>query len=298
VLLGVELAALFDPARPRRVAWVRAATCAVWIVAPLALAVGGYFALDLWWTARGRFELAGWLDWNDVWPAFAIGGLVFAAGSAASAWLYARGRLHGAFAALVATLFVFWLWAWPKMVPLMMSQRPYVEFARRLADPRLIPPGQRRALHNLGSHEPRVIWYGDLRFPRLIDQFELLAEQQGRRSLEYEVQRYGEEIVRRLDANEPVLLVAAFADFWKFLLEAPPRIEADGPPLHLWLQSRYGTLDRHMVVFGNRAPPGGDVPLVLPERQRRRLADEGARWPLSVAAPELEPARLPAEPRR
>ncbi len=298
VLLGVELSSLFDPARPRRVALVRLVTWKVWVVLPIALAVGGYFGLTTWWAQRGQYELAGWLDWDDVWPAFAVGGVLLYAGLAGAAWLYARGRISESFAALVVTMYVCWLWAWPKMVPLMLSQRPFIEFAQRLADPHVVPPGQRALLRNVGTHEPRVIWYSDLRFPRLIDQLELLAEQSGRRSLDYEKRRYGEEIVRRLESDEPVLLVASLADFWTLLTEAPPQLEAAGrplPPLHLWIQSRYGRLDQQMVLFGNRPPAHGEPPLVLPEKQRRRLASLGSRWPLAVAPPPGEAAETPAE---
>lgn len=282
VLLGIELASLFDDRRDRSpmLAWI--AALKTWIIVPAALIGGGLYGMHEWWVRRGQFEIGQVYDWIDVRNAFVIAALVISIGLGFAAWLYLRRRRGAAFAALVGTMYLMWMWAWPKLMPLVMSQRPFIEFAERLADPRIVPPGQRSLLRNVGTHEPRIIWYSDVRFGRLIDQLELLEEQGGRRSLEYEVRRYGEEITKCLAAPEPVLLVASAPDFLMYLARAPEALEAEGrsiPPLHLWLQTRSGTMDRQMVLFGNRKPPFDEPAFVLPEPLSSRQKAKGLRMP-------------------
>lgn len=294
VLLGIELAAFFDPARarPRALLWLGA--LATWIVLPAGLIGGGLYGLRQWWVLRGQFELGGVCDWSDVWRAALVTFALLAIGFALCAGLCLKRRPNAAFGALVATMFAAWLWTWPKVVPLLMSQRPFIEFAERLADPHVISPSRRLALQNVGTHEPRVIWYSDVRFPRVLDQLKLLEEQRGKRSLDYEKRRYGEAIVERLQSDQPVLFVAALTDFATFLTEAPHELEAAGrplPPLHLWIQSRCGTLDRQMVVFGNQRPPFAEPALELPESVRDKAWVRAMRRPpWDVAAPATAPA--------
>ena len=279
VLLGIELAAFFDPARARRPKLVRALGIAVWIVLPIAL-VGGGFGLLKWFALRGESELEGAYDWTDVIRQYAVAAAIMAAGFGMAVWLYLRQRRHGSFGLLVVTMWVLWLWVWPKFMPLVMSQRPFIDFAQQLADPRIVPPGQHQLLRQIGTQDSRIIWYSGLRFPRLIDQLALLQEQNGRRSLEYEVRRYGQEMIDRLERDEPVLLVAALGDYYLFLRDAPAELAQLGrkiPPHYLWLQTRYGREDTHFVVFGNRPPRFAAPELRIPAKWRARLAATGSR---------------------
>lgn len=293
ILLGIELAAFFDPRRRPRPGWDRAGVLAVGTLAPLALFAGGWFALRKWWQARGQYELEGLSSWGALWWAYLPTAAILTFGLTAAAWLYWRRREHASFGAIVATMWLMWLWAWPNVVPRLMSQRPFLDFARQLETH--VPPERRAALRQVGTHDSRIIWCSDLRFPRVIDQLELLREQQGRRSLEYEFRRYGQEMVRLLADEQLHLFVAPLETFLMFRLEAPAELARTGqalPPLHLWLQTRYGDFGRHFVLFGNRPPPFPAPELRVPDKVRARL--EAAPWPAegrpATSGPETAPA--------
>ncbi len=280
VLLGIELAAFFDPARratPRR---DLAGAVAVWVLTPTVLFGGAFWGLRRWFEKRGQYELADLYTWTDVWQAYAVAAAILVAGFSLAAWLYLRRREQLSFAAIVATMWLMWLWSWPQVMPLLMSQRPFRDFAAQLNEQ--IPAELRPHLRQLGSQDSRIVWYGDVRLPRLIDQLDLLREQGHERSLEYELRRYGEEMVRQLSGSEPVLFVASLLDYVHFLISAPEELARQGralPPQHLWLQTRYGDYGRHFVVFGNVPPPYPEPQLRVPERQRARIeaAAEAAR---------------------
>jgi len=286
VLLGIELAAFFDPQRPisRGRLWTFAVT--LWVVLPIAL-LGGGLGLHTWYQYRGAAELEGLADWSDVLHAYAVAAAIVAAGMGYAVWLYVRNRRQASFGLVVATMWLMWGWVWPKIMPLVMSQRPYVEFARQLADPRVVPPGQRYALRQVGTQDSRIIWYSDLRFPRLIDQLALLREQHGRRDLEYEIRRYGSEMVRALEDESPVLLVARLTDYYLFRLRAPAELARQGrtlPRHYVWLQSRYGRENSHFVLIGNKPPPWPPLELRLPEKWKARLAAADAAAAQAAAA--------------
>lgn len=261
VLLGVELAAFFDPRRaatPQR-DWLGAAV--VWILVPLAFA-GGTFAAHAWYK---RVGLAEGFAWGEVWRPYAIAAVIFCAGAAVAARLYQRRRENASFATLVATMWAMWMWVWPNAMPVFVSERPSLDFAAQLTEK--IDPAQYASIRQVGSQSSRIIWYGDCRFPRVIDQLELLRMQGNRRSVKREIELIGEEIVNRLVGQDLALFVASRPDYLLFLLEAPTRLADRGrtmPPVHLWLQSRVGTKDRHFVLFGNRPPPWPEPELTPP----------------------------------
>jgi 4-amino-4-deoxy-L-arabinose transferase-like glycosyltransferase len=280
VLLGIELAAFFDPARPAHPRRDRAGALAVWILLPAILLAGGLWGLRYWFERHGRFELEGLYTWRQVWVAYLVAALIVVIGTALAAWLYQRHREHASFAALVGTMWVMWLWAWPNIMPIMMSQRPFIEFAEQLADPAKVPAAYRARMESVGTQDSRIIWYSDLQVPRVIDQFTILKEQSGRRNLDYEIRRTAEAVLDKLAADQPALFVVDLPNYVKLLLAAPGELEARGramPPVHLWLQSRYGTADRHYVVFGNRPPPFPEPDLRVPPKQRAKLEAAGRR---------------------
>jgi 4-amino-4-deoxy-L-arabinose transferase-like glycosyltransferase len=298
VLLGIELAAFFDPGRranPTR-DWV--GTLAVWILAPAALLVGGLLGVRYWFKARGQSELEGLYTWSDVWQAYVVAALIVVAGFSLAAWLYRRRREHGSFAALVVTMWLMWLWVWPNVMPIVMSQRPFIDFARQLADPEKVPPAYRACIENVGSQDSRIVWYSDVRFPRVIDQLKLLKEQTGRRHLSYEIRRTGEALLEKLGGVDPVLFVAALPDYVGLLLAAPDELAKRGrtlPPLHLWLQTRCGRENRHFVLFGNQPPPFPEPDLRVPPKLRAKL--EAAGWRPAPAESSAAPsAPGPAAP--
>lgn len=302
VLLGIELAAFFDPARRTRPGLERAVALAIWIGVPGGLAVGIAVGLRKWWLRRGQYELAGLYEWTDVWLAVAVVAVLIAVGCGLSAWWYVRRKEGRAFGVLVVMMWAVWLYAWPNVLPKIMSQRPFIDFAGQLANPQLVPPGWRHNIRHIGSQDSRITWYSDVRVPRLIDQLELLQAQEGARDLEWETEQYGRAMIEHLSGDEPILLLATLPDYLMFVNAAPPRLAAEGrplPPLHLWLQTRYGTEDRHFVLFGNKPPRHAALELRLRPEVAAQMAAKGRQtawpttWPASQPADEL--ATGPAE---
>jgi hypothetical protein len=125
----------------------------------------------------------------------------------------------------------------------------------------------KKHVYQVGSQDPRLNWYGDICVPRVIDQLELLDRMGGERSLEREIRMVAEEMVRRLEGDDPVLFLAARPDYVRFLVEAPERLAREGrafPETHLWLETPCGPKARHLVVFGNREPPWPEPSLSPP----------------------------------
>ncbi len=294
VLLGIELARLFDPQRRPNPKLERAALWAVWLGVPLGLAVAGLVGLRRWYQLSGTLELEGLATGRDVAIAFAVTGAILTVGFGLAATLYQRRRAAASFALLVITMWGVWLWAWPRLLPLIESQRAYIDFARQLRDE--IPPEYRAALRSVGFQDSRIVWYSDVRFPRVIDPLQLLREQRGPRSLDYEKRRTAEEIIAALARPAPALFVARFEEYMELRIQAPPALAAEGrrlPPIRHWLQSRYGDFGQHFVVFGNVAPPFPEPELRLTDKLRARLAAAeqeaerilAARAPASASAP-------------
>ena len=191
VMLGIELAAFFDPQRPARPALDRLGFWAVAILTPIGL-VACSFALHNWYNKN---VTAGMFAWNEVLRPAVVGAVIFGTGAITAARLYAGRRENASFAALVATIWLAWLWLWPTLMPLIGSQAAYRDFAAQLAG---LNDQHRSHLRHVAHHDPRVIWYSDVRFPRLIDQLEMLqAEGGAARS------RMGTTPVRREDGRGP-----------------------------------------------------------------------------------------------
>ncbi len=272
VLLGIELAEFFSPTRAVSPARLRVVQWLVWAVAPLAVA-GAAWAAYRWHRHEQLFA------WREVWPPVLIAASLIGGGAMLAAWMFGRGRREGAFAMLVAATWMTWMWTWSCVMPIFASQRQFFDFVEQVRE-RLDEPTRAR-LMQVGQHDSRIVWYGDLRYPRLIDQFELLRRLGGERSLAREMRLIGEEILQRLEGSEPVLLVASRPDFVLFLAKARDEMEAAGkpmPPVHLWIQTRIGRPARHFVVFSNQPPPWPEPELTPPARmlESRRTGTQPA----------------------
>lgn len=288
VLLGIELAHFFDPQRPRALRHDRWAAGAICALLPAAF-VGGLFAGRAWYKQIGQAE---GFTWAELWQPYVVAAVLFTVGAWLATGLYVRRRGNASFAVLVATMWLTWLWVWPTLMPVLVSQRPFLDFATQLRE--RIGPELQPWLRQVGSQDARIVWYSDYRFPRVVDQLELLRLEGRKRSLRREIELIGAEIVDRLAGNELTLLVAARADYLTFLIEAPPRLAARGhtmPPVHLWLQTRVGPKQRHFVVFGNRPPPWPEPDLDPPSerlehaRVVRALGAPPTSAPFSAPAP-------------
>ncbi|MBU0639993.1 MAG: glycosyltransferase family 39 protein [Planctomycetes bacterium] len=288
VMLGVELAHFFDPQRPANPKLERRGAWAVWILVPVGFAIG-VFVLRQWYE---REAALGMFAWNELWPSYVVTAAIFAGGAALSAWLYRRRHTNAAFGALVATMYLTWLWMWPNLMPTLISQQPFRDFAAQLREN--IPSTEQGQLRQIAHQDPRIIWYSDYRFPRIIDQLELLRRQGGRRSLEYETRTVGEEMALQLAGEQRVLFVASRPHYLDFLIKAPPELAQEGramPPTYLWFQTRVGPKLKHYVVFGNRPPPW-DEPALKPPSERL----EAARQALRNTTLTTRPAQTTSEP--
>ena len=281
MLLGCELAAFFDSnRRPNPLARK------VGLLAVVLLVPGGLAALTLLLRRYWVGHLAkGLYTWPEVWHPYAVAAAIFSAGAILAAWLYHRRRAEAAFAALVGGTWLTWLWAWPCLMPILGTQRPMRDFAAQL---RTLDPGQRAALRQIGHQDPRYIWYSDVRFPRVIDQLELLKEEHGRRNLAWEMQRVGEEIIRYLRGDTLALFVASPKHYILFQSRARAEIESRGeefPHTWIWLIGRLGREDQRYIVFGNQPPPWPEprLPELLRHALNKRLAAERKRLGVSPA---------------
>jgi len=283
VLLGIELADFFDPERPARPKRDRFAALAVWILVPLGF-IGGIFGVYRWYRAVGQLEN---FAWPDVWKPYVVTALLFSLGTALAAWLYLARRRNASFAALVGTMWLSWLWIWPTIMPVFAAQRPFVDFATQLQQK--IDPALRDRIRQVGSQDSRIIWYSDVRFPRIIDQLELLRLQGGQRSLERETQLVGHAMADALAGDDPVLLVASRPYFVDFLTLAPAELAAldrHMPPVYIWLQTSLGPKKKHFVLFGNRPPPWPEPALQPPsERLQKYRSAQPATQPTTASAP-------------
>lgn len=267
VLLGVELSRFFDARDATNRAASRAAFRVVLVLAPLAAAVAGVYLHRF----CRQMEPYGVYAWSEVGRGFVVAAAIVVAGVVASAWLYARQRGAASFGALVATMWTAFLWAWPNLMPAVASQAPFRDFAAQL---RALAPEHRARLRQIAHQDPRVIWYGDVRFPRVIDQLKLLEMQGGRRDRERERRLVGEEMVRRIESDELALFVANPEDYVSFHVAAPRELAEQGrtlPPTYVWLTARVGHPKHRMLVFGNRPPPWPEPELALPEKVREKI---------------------------
>ncbi len=273
MLLGCELAAFFDSKRR-----ANALARRVGLIAVVLLVPGGLAALTLllrrYWV--GHLAKGGMFTWAQVWQPYAVAAAIFSAGAILAAWLHHRRRAEAAFAALVGGTWLTWLWAWPCLMPILGTQRPMKDFAAQLG---ALGPEQRAALRQIGHQDPRYVWYSDVRFPRVIDQLELLEQEHGRRDLTWEMERVGEEIVRRLRGDALALFVASPKHYILFQSRARAELEKRGqvfPATWVWIVARLGREDQRYIVFGNQPPPWPEpkLPELLQHALRKRLEAE------------------------
>lgn len=280
VLLGIDLADLFSPEGVRRRP-VRVAVGLMAAATPLVAAAAMYIVWRYWYRLVGVNEPApGTLDAplapeHLLWP-LGIAAAIFSVAAVASAVFFLRRRGDAAFACVVAGMCASWLWAWPRLMPVMASEAGPRDFAAQLASH--IPRSEQDDMYQIATHDARVIWYSDFRFPRLIDPLDLLAEQQGRRALTYEHRRYGEEMFKALARPERSLLVMGYAEYALFVtaVDAAAReLREPIPPMYVWLRSRWGHPYKSLLLVSNRPPPGWAPRHVeIPDTLRARWEQE------------------------
>lgn len=289
VLLGMELSAFFDP---QRRASRRLDHGAAWVASALALAgvLAGGFGLKRLTDAA---EQVGLYRWSEVLPGYIGVALLLLSTVAATAWLRALRREGASMAALATGASLTFIWTWSTLLPIMQSQAPFRDFATQL---RQLAPEYKAALHQVAFQDARVIWYGDVRFPRLIDPLTLLAQEGRTRSRERELEVVGKEMIRRISADELILLVASLEDYLTFHFLAPERLAGDErrrlPQTYIWLTARIGDPRHRLIVFSNQPPPWPEPRLLfspVAEQQRKieqALADARARADAILGTPQ------------
>jgi hypothetical protein len=183
-------------------------------------------------------------------------------------------RENASFAALVGTMWLAWLWIWPCFMPVISSQAPFKDFAAQLET---LTPEQQARLRQIAQQDPRIIWYSDVRFPRIIDQLKLLEMVGGKRDLKREIRIVGQEMTRQLERDKLVLLVSSPGDYIMFQADGRVELEREGrqlPQTHVWLIARKGNWTRRYVLFGNQPPPWNEpeLPAEMLARLQKRLA--------------------------
>jgi hypothetical protein len=266
MMLGIELSAFFDPARR---ASARLDRLGVWLVAVLVPAAFIAAGTAVYYAGL-HVELG--FAWSAFWPPFAALAGVFWVGAIVAANLYARRRESASFGALVATMWACFAIGWSGLAPCVASEAAMIDFGRQLRD--RLTDDQKAALRQVAQQDPRIIWYGDVRFPRVVDQLDLLRMQGGRRDAAVEARLIGDAIIQRLESEELALFVAHPALYVRFQLDARRELAEAGrkmPATYVWLTGRVGRWDERFVLFGNRRPPWPEPQVMLPGKIRARL---------------------------
>ena len=291
ILLGIELADLFGPQR-RWPAWTeRVGFWSVVIVVLAGLAACLVMLRTVWAKAFPEGEYA----WRDVFTPALVAAVIFGGGVIVSAGLYRRRRSNESFAALVGTTWLTWLWVWPTLMPILGSQLPSLDYAEQLA---ALTAEQRGYLRQVGHHDPRIIWYSNVRYPRLVNQLEMLRMEGGKRNLEWEQRYYIEKMAEALESDEPILLAISPGHYTRFLTKAPLVLAEQGkalPQMYIWLQARKGRVDHQHILFGNTPPPWPEPEVRLAENQAARIR-EAAQRAAALLTGNSQASTAPANP--
>ncbi len=283
VLLGMELSRFFDPQRAPPLNMRRIGAIATWVLVPTSLAVGAYLLYDKWYDVVGKLQPRPndpleMLQAADVMVPYGIAAGILAVGCAVAALFFLQRRGNASFATLVGTMFAAWFWAWPTLFPIFVSQCEFKDFSQQLIE--RVPRADQRIMRQIAQQDPRIMWYSDYRFPRILDQLQLLEEQDGVRDLTYERRRIGEAIIEALRGEERALMVVSLLDFIEFDTVAPVAAAQQGesmPEYYVWLRSSVGRPDRHYLLISNQRPEWEPVTVEIPDKWRRRALDMATR---------------------
>lgn len=252
VMLGIELAWFFDPARPANRKGALAATVALAIILPVGGVVGAQKLAGKYNSAREAFL------WADLRMPYVVLCCIASVGCVVAAALFLRGRRNASFGALVATIWVGWFWGWSNLAPVVRAQSADLSFSRQLRSLVDAVPGVTGHLYQVAQQNPTIIWHSNVRFPRVVNPLELLEAQDGQRDLDREMRLIAETMIRKLSGDELALMVATREHYLMFDYQAPDFASELGiqmPKTYLWIQSETGPERHQTVLFGNRPPP-------------------------------------------
>lgn len=247
VLLGQELSYLFDPSHVIAPWKIRAACYSVCLAVPAGLTVGGF-------VLRRLAESHVFISAESLFPYYLVAAVLFAVTTCVSAGLYLRAKRTEAFGLLVLGMCISFCWTWVFVMPVVRSESADKNFAAQLRE----AVTEERLPHTaqVGHQNPTIVWYSDVRVPRLIDPMDLLRMQDGQRNLMRERGIYGNTMIDRLNGEEPTLLIIRFGDFRDFLAALPElRTAEEYPPMHVWVRTDAGPRSKITYLIGNRPPP-------------------------------------------
>ncbi len=268
VLLGIELAHFFDSNRKRSVLRDRLGVILTCLLVP-AGCVAGFYGLKKWQEHTAIFAMP------ELWSGYVVTVSIFAAGCVTAAILYHGRKCNASFATLVFTMWLTFCVSWATLFPKLLSEMPSRNFTAQLAN---LSEPQRDSLRMLGHQDPRIIWHSDIRYPRIIDQLELLELQNGERSLERERRIVFEKMLEELTSDSLRLYVCARVHYVEFHTLGAALLQEEGrpmPPTHLWIQTRVGGKNKQYIVFGNQPPPW-DEPSLEPPSEAIEKVQTGA----------------------
>ena len=289
VLLGIELSHFFDPHRKGSKALARLGAFTVWLLIPAAVVAGAYY-MKGYGPGEIPFDKDGFrgfhginaaFEWDKLAMPYAVLGILLTVGFSTSAALFLKGTRNASFGALVLTIWISFMWGSARVVPIVQGQRANISFAEQLS--KELDKKYHQNLYQVAQQNPTIIWHSDVRFPRVINQLDLLEKQGGVRDLESEYGIVLQEIVNKLKGDDLALFVIT-REYWDIRHHLLDYIEGNElPPTHLWIQSDEGTIKNQTLLIGNRPPPWPEPKLRQPDRRDEPLTKPGTNEPIESA---------------
>lgn len=259
MLLGVYFSEFFRSKRPRKEPLVRLSGWLIAVLLPVGL-IGGGFGVRYWALEHDAAALPGLLY------RYAVVASVLLIGFGLAAWLFVRRRESESFGAMVVTMFTAWSIAWSSMMPIIESQRTHVQFAHRVRE--LMSADELAHTFYMGSPDARVMYYGNFRIPRAVDNLDLLAAVHtyksahpgaGKKKLyKVRLECVGEAVYEKLVGDKPVWFMSSVPDYERLLNGLEERradLTHGMPQIYEWHRSQFGKDKYKAILFSNVPPP-------------------------------------------
>lgn len=252
VLLGIELSWFFSQERAanRKGAWLLAGVFAVGI--PIGAVFGAIKFSQQYVGPHATF------DWVDLRLPYIVLCCIAGLGLTFAAICFARDRRNLSFGVLVATIWIGWFWSWSNFMPVFRAQRGDISFSRQLRALVDEHPDYEKHMYQVAQQNPTITWHSDVRYPRVIDQLEMLEKEKYHRDYDTEVRLVATEMLNKLRGDKLALFVATREHYLLFQYKAPELADELGFPMpktYIWIQSKKGPKRHQTILFGNQPPP-------------------------------------------
>lgn len=258
-LLGVYFSEFFRSGRPRNDSLVRLSGWLIAVLLPAGL-IGGGFGVRQWAIEHDPASL------TAVLYRYAVIAGVLLVGFGLAARLFVRRRESEGFGAMVVTMFAGWAVAWSSLMPIVESERAHVDFAHRVRQ--LMSAEQLARTYYMGVPDARVMYYGNFRIPRAVDNLDLLQKARDYKRAHSDatmedlylvrLEAVGNAVYTRLVGDAPVWFMSSAPDLemlLKGLALRKSELEHGLPEIHEWHRSQYGKDKYKAVLFSNVPPP-------------------------------------------